>query len=99
MISGVRKMADLEKVIKGLEYCISPGDDCPDDCPYAGNCNRDELHKDALELLKEREPVKPLREHSGSGITWWNVCAACKTAINPNDKFCHECGRAVKWDG
>ena len=50
-----------------------------------------------LELLKEREPVRPEREHSGGGITWWNVCGACKTAINPNDKYCHECGRPVKW--
>ena len=50
-----------------------------------------------IDLLKEQEAVKPEKEHSGSGVTWWNVCGACKTAINPNDKFCHECGRAVKW--
>lgn len=50
-----------------------------------------------LELLKEQEAVEPEREHSGGGTTWWNVCGNCKTAINPNDKFCHECGRAVKW--
>ena len=53
----------------------------------------------AEELLKEKEPVKPEREHSGSGVTWWNVCGSCRTAINPNDKYCHECGKAVKWDG
>lgn len=51
------------------------------------------------DLLKEQEPVKPEREHSGGGTTWWNVCGHCKTAINPNDKYCHECGRSVKWDG
>lgn len=48
--------------------------------------------------LKEQEAVKPEREHSGGGTTWWNVCGNCKTAINPNDKFCHECGKPVKWD-
>ena len=53
---------------------------------------------DALVLLKEQEAVKPEKEHSGSGITWWNVCGNCKTAINPNDKYCHECGREVRWE-
>ena len=52
----------------------------------------------AEELLKEREAVRPERQHSGGGTTWWNICGNCRTAINPNDKFCHECGKAVKWD-
>ena len=60
-----------------------------------------ETEKDAIrtavEMLNEQEAVEPEKEHSGSGITWWNVCGNCKTAINPNDKYCHECGRAVKW--
>lgn len=69
-------------------------------------CPREELQywielqegvADALALLNEQEAVEPEKEHSGSGITWWNVCGNCKTAINPNDKYCHECGRAVKW--
>jgi hypothetical protein len=51
----------------------------------------------AEELLKEQEPVKQERQHSGGGTTWWNVCGNCRTAINPNDKYCHECGRKVKW--
>jgi hypothetical protein len=54
---------------------------------------------DVLTLLKEQEPVEPAKEYSGGGVTWWNVCGNCNTAINPNDKYCHECGRAVKWDG
>ena len=52
---------------------------------------------EALMALKEQEPVEPERECSGGGTTWWNVCGACRTAINPNDKYCHECGRTVKW--
>ena len=52
----------------------------------------------AEELLKEQEAVPPERESSGGGITWWNVCGVCRVAINPNDKYCHECGRPVKWD-
>ena len=94
---------DREKVIKGLECCAECGK-CKNECPYDGKNNSmygctTRLAKDALELLKAQEPVKPEREHSGGGTTWWNVCGACKTAINPNDKYCHECGRAVKWDG
>lgn len=49
-------------------------------------------------MLKEQEPVKPERQHSGGGTTWWNVCGNCRTVINPNDKYCHECGRNVKWN-
>ena len=58
-----------------------------------------EMVGNVLALLKEQEAIKPEREHSGSGVTWWNVCGNCKTAINPNDKFCHECGRPVLWEG
>jgi len=91
---------DREKVIKGLRCCShTDGVNCIY-CPY-DNIDSDctaLMSMDVLELLKEQEAVKPEREHSGGGTTWWNVCGACRTAINPNDKFCHECGRAVKWE-
>ena len=51
---------DREKVIKGLENCIT-GFDCPPECPYLDDCNDlmkpmfVELAKDALALLKEQE--------------------------------------------
>ena len=101
-------MPNREKVIKGLEHCqphAYSGMNC-EECPYRKpslserkecDCVR-ELHNDVLDLLKWQEAVAPEKEHSGSGITWWNVCGNCKTAINPNDKYCHECGRAVKWN-
>ena len=53
-------MPDREKVIKGLENCIT-GFDCPPECPYLDDCNDlikpmfVELAKDALALLKEQE--------------------------------------------
>lgn len=56
-------MADLEKVIRGLECCILRD---PDDharcsqCPYESNCvNR--LKMDALELLSDPDRVRVVR--------------------------------------
>ena len=49
-------MADIEKVIKGLEVCTSKPCFCKD-CPYAKGCALDsqEVMEDALELLKEQQ--------------------------------------------
>lgn len=68
------------------------------DFVYNDSSKHETLSRMLDELLKSQEAVRPEREHSGSGTTWWNVCGNCKTAINPNDKFCHECGREVKWN-
>ena len=54
---------DREKVVKGLENCIT-GFDCPPECPYLDDCNDlmkpmfVELAKDALALIKEQETQK-----------------------------------------
>lgn len=55
-------MVDREKVIKGLECCIDPlKARCPE-CPYYPCYDQDttseQLLADALELLKEQEPVR-----------------------------------------
>lgn len=61
-------MADLEKVIKGLECCLRESEHIDDnpcaDCPYydidsglGGKCI-DDKDKDALALLKEHEELK-----------------------------------------
>ena len=92
-------MTDRDKVIKGLEHCSEDG--CKD-CPYETDCMMadgfSELAKDALELLKEQEPVKAEKEYSKGNLSWWHVCGSCHAPINPNDKYCNECGRRVKWD-
>ena len=58
-------MADMEKVIKGLEHCSNKSL-CNDDCPYSSilrdpNLGIDEcmtqLAHDALELLKEQSKI------------------------------------------
>ena len=62
-------MADREKVIKGLEFCLEDG--CKgEECPYYCYYDCDEvLRRDSFELLKEQEPVKPkLVEHKA--VKW-----------------------------
>ncbi len=100
-------MSRLEKVIRCLEQCVEKNIDCGfekgdnEKCPYSDEdaCVTTML-RDALGELREYGRItageKPKIE--GAGATWWNVCGFCKTAINPNDKFCHECGTAVKWN-
>lgn len=57
-------MAELEKVIRGLECVICPNTFCGN-CAYfvrnendpdTGWCDRDAIYKNALELLKAQEP-------------------------------------------
>jgi len=95
-------MADKEKVLKGLENCAIK-QSCLG-CPYCkGNATcQDDMAKDALELLKERlEPVEPHMVIAGSEAewqTWWYKCGACSGQVNPGDKYCWHCGRALKWE-
>lgn len=87
-------MADREKLLKEFDYLIND---------FYPACTSDSYYLSVMEavreLLKEQEPIKAERECSGSGVTWWNICGNCKTAINPNDKYCHECGRPILWEG
>lgn len=49
-------MADIEKVIKGLECCSD--DTCDSDCPYKGAIDCIEsMCSDALELLKSQPQI------------------------------------------
>lgn len=102
-------MTDREKVVKGLEICIKNINqvDCPNDCPYYSDCTKYEkryifqpLLRDALKLIKEQEPVKPVREFSENidNCAWWYECGWCHDAVDYHDIFCRHCGRELKWD-
>lgn len=105
-------MPDKEKVIKGLQihadgngylcqFCLEEG------CPYVEssiifgkrNCDIEQMCHDALVLLKEREPVEPIRgeDMDSSSACWWFVCPSCRIAIDYQDRFCRHCGQALKW--
>lgn len=51
-------------------------------------------------LLKAQEPVEPTigGDADGPCKTWWYQCGKCKEAIDHHDKYCRNCGRAVKWE-
>ena len=60
-------MADIEKVIKGLDYCTHLYLGCKE-CPYFGTSTSKsscecQLKTDALELLKKQVPMKPEHIH------------------------------------
>ena len=80
-------MADIEKVMNGLEHCLSRYvDGLCDDCPYMGAIDKtymipmkckEIIMRDALELLKEQEKlvnVDKLREKLGFAES----CEKCK---------------------
>lgn len=93
-------MIDREKVIKGLKCCCGTGM-CFHGCPYheasqnIWDCTS-QLTLEALELLREQEPVKPKQRNPHLGA-WWYECGNCDTAISPSDNYCRGCGRAIDW--
>ena len=93
-------MIDREKVIKGLELCDIGSDkmcyEC--DCPYYQNGCTERLKEDALELLKEQEPVESIRQWDDDETTWWYSCGSCVQAVDYKDKYCRHCGRRLRWD-
>lgn len=102
-------MTDREKVIKGLECCLSGGntDGC-EPCPYKEECHEtvgkgaSPLQRDALELLKLQEPARAIREFyddfSYDGGSWWYECGNCQNPVDYHDVFCSDCGKRLKWD-
>lgn len=93
----------VEKVIKGLECCNGYCDD-ETGCPYfdeleAFDC-QEQLRADAIALLKAQEAVEPIigGDADGPYRNWWYQCGKCKETIIYHDKYCRNCGQAVKWE-
>lgn len=103
-------MDKREKVIKGLECCLSGPMQC-EKCPYKTDvdisiphCVRD-LRKNAIELLKAQEPVllenqhKPYGHFINTNSPWISRCPECGKKIDGKQtRFCKYCGQAVKWE-
>ena len=95
----MKQMPDRGKVMTWLEIC-GKNNDCSGCCPYSengfgeyGQC-RESLMADAYDLLKEQEP-KLVRIDEDSVH-----CPSCGNELFtfPRQKFCDECGQAVKWE-
>lgn len=90
-------MNDSEKVIRGLEaldksmhenQCYACSHEFIQTAEEFGTV----IVADALELLKKHKPIEPDSEHHSF------ICPMCKTVLKREQKYCHECGQAVKWE-
>ena len=95
-------MINREKIISSIEYyCKYP--DMASVHYYGSKIVQmpEKLMRDALALLKAQEPVEPTIgravEYDGHD-SWWDQCGKCGAPIDPGDKYCRMCGRAVKWE-
>lgn len=99
-------MLDTEKIIEGLEKCKRyECDDCTEkgasqaswDCPAYDN-----FVDNALTLLKEQEPMKPMKMAVDyvrkEPVVFSYECPVCMCGLLRHWVACPICGRAVKWD-
>ncbi len=48
--------------------------------------------------MKAQEPIAPkVGGNNGFCGTHWYLCGACLSPIDPGDKYCRKCGRAIWW--
>ena len=76
-----------EKVMSWLEGLAEP-----DWRVFHSDSEVQNIAKSALELLKEQEAIEPDSEHH------LFVCPVCRSVLRRNQKFCHECGKRIKWE-
>lgn len=69
-------------------------------------CPREELQywielqegvADAIALLKDQDPIKPITASDEMGCVWYYVCPNCKISVGYKDKFCRNCGKQMDW--
>jgi len=81
-------MIDREKTIRDLEVIGAWHTHHYE--PFHYEC-AETIHN-ALELLKEQEPVSPFCD---KGLC---VCGNCGNWVYKSDRYCSKCGKAVKWE-
>ena len=92
-------MADLEKIIKGLEHCISTDKTCSG-CPYEGTTCTTTLNADALALLKKQKKATVISIHRNGFGSLVGACPNCQRVLHYeyNQSFCGKCGQELKWE-
>lgn len=83
-----------EKVIKDLEQFKA------DFKPFCGNKADWKRVDNALAMLKEQGPVKPIKSKlsftHGFMLEIWD-CGCCGNQLRSFAKYCDQCGKAVQW--
>jgi len=82
-----------------LKEALGLVQECLDDWHYAATRVIPIMHR--LEkvkelLLKEQEAVPVIQREIAHMFFW--CCGSCGVAITDGDKFCRNCGKAVKWN-
>ena len=88
-------MADIEKVLEGLEYCQRREDGSCIGCPGDMECWCDE----AIKLLEKQKPIEP--EFFMDGLVERFRCKCGAHLFHTGQSkwnYCPICGQAVKWD-
>lgn len=86
----IKRLQDSLKVVNG--WC------CRTDSLDDPIMNVERAIEDALELLKGQESVEPILALNDGEHKLWQ-CGNCKVAVFTRDtKYCHNCGKAVRWD-
>lgn len=79
---------DKQKLIKEFEEI----------CGYTMRQHEMQVLNDVLDLLKEQEPVEVIHHEAPYGYPFnTGKCPVCFQQLDEGDKFCRECGQAVKW--
>ena len=84
-------MIDREKIIQALDICLGNGK-CVD-CEYHASDCGGRIMRDIIALLQEQEPV--CIEYDNSIVLF--SCRDCKTQLLYGQRYCHMCGRKIKW--
>jgi len=94
-------MPDREETIQRLKETAALMDYFQNSCRTMGEgvmaapwCNIKQYALDAAELLKEQEPVEPIRQEGFSSVK----CGKCNSTIPLYCIYCPFCGRRIKWD-
>ena len=86
---------DAVKHLDNMKWLLGVNNTTVDDIPLT------KVIDDIIALLKAQEPVEPTigGDKDGQCGNWWYQCGKCKEAIDYHDKYCRNCGKAVKWGG
>lgn len=99
-------MTENDRVFDAFRNCITEPKckDCPwTECDKLKN-RRVEIPIDlalaVMRMLKAQEPRDAVIVQNGIDGSggWWFQCPNCMMEIEPRDRYCRSCGRAVKWE-